>query len=154
MTNAPKSGYARNETADGGMQFTYMGSRFHPMVSKTICLIALAIFVVGAFSTPYGFILFVAVLAFILGFGLFGNAVPHSFTVYPDRIVTSKGQTVPFSDITHLAWSTNQSTFAFAQAVVTVQAMGKTVNVVGYVKPNVAMGLHNEIKRVSEVSFS
>lgn len=152
--SAPKNGYARNETADGGYEFTYMGSRFQPFVSTVICLIAMAIFVVGAFSTPHGFILFVAMFAFILCFGLLGNAVPHSFTVYPDRIVTKKGQTIPFDNITHLAWDANKSTFAFAQAIVTVQAMGNTVNVAGFVKPNVAMGLHNEIKKVSDVRFS
>ena len=154
MSKAPKSGYARTPTADGGFEFTYMGSRFAPMVSGLICIIAIAIFVYGAFTTPFGFFLFIAVLAFIICFGLFGNAVPHSFTVYPDRIVTHKGQTVPFDNITHLSWDANKSTRFFGQATVTVQAMGNTVNITGFLRPNVAMGLHNEIKKVSDVRFS
>lgn len=155
MSKAPKKGYARTPTADGGYEFHYRAARLKPAISMLICLAALALFVVVSFSNfdLMGFA-FIAVMAFILVFGMVFNVTDRSFSVYPDRIVTTDGGTVPFDDITHLGWDANKSTFAFPKAVVTAQALGRTINIVGYVKPVVAMGLHTEIKKVSDIRFS
>lgn len=155
MSNAPKTGYARTPTADGGVQFSYRGVRLAPGLPAGMAILsAIVIFVIGAFSTPHGFPLFVMVLIYIFVFTKFLNKTDRSITIYPDRIVTYKGQTIAFRDITHLGWETHsQSGRGFDGSFLKAQSMGVVYNVSGYTNQTIATGLHNEAKQISQVKF-
>lgn len=157
MSAAPKSGYARTQTADGGVQFSYQSARFGPGMPALLAVApGLILFAMISFKNfdamgPafIALLIYTAILLFVV------NKTSRSFTVYPDRIVTHDGATVAFSDITHLGWQSSHHRTRFIPFSYTfAQAMGRKINITGWVKEDIATGLQNEIKRVSEVSFS
>ena len=158
MSKAPKAGYARTQTADGGFQYTYRGLRLRPGFPAVMGILpAVAIFCIGCFKSDFGAFLplLVFTLAYLFVFLKFVNQTTRSITIYPDRIVTYKGQTIAFSDITHLGWETHaQSTRFIDGSFMKAQALGVIHNVSGYTKQATAMGLHNEAKQIAEASFS
>lgn len=158
MSSAPKAGYARTPTSDGGVQYTYRALRLAPGLPSLMGVApAILIFVVGAIGSRFELFLplFVATVAYMVVFIVFLNKTTHSITVYPDRIVTYKGQSIPFSDITHIGWGTSrQSTRFIDGSFLTAQALGVVYNVTGYTNQATATGLHNEAKQISRVSYS
>lgn len=158
MSNAPKVGYARTPTADGGVKFTYRGLRLAPGFPAVMGILpGLAIFLVGCFVTEFGAFgpLFIFMMAYLFVFMKFVNKVERSITVYPDRIVGFKGQVIPFADITHIGWETHsQSTRWIDGSFVKAQALGVVYNVSGYTNHATATGLHNEAKQISNVAFN
>lgn len=156
MSAAPKSGYTRTQTADGGVQFNYRGLRLAPGFPIVMALMpALLIFIFGAFTTSLGFPLFIALLIYMVVLTKFLNKIDRTITVYPDRIVTYKGQTIAFRDITHIGWETHsQSTRFIDGSFLKAQALGVVHNVSGYTNQATASGLHNEAKQISEMSYS
>lgn len=156
MTTAPKQGYARTQTADGGFEYKYRGLRLAPGFPAVMGLLpAVVIFIIGAFSTSLGFPLFIMLLIYAFIFTKFLNKTTRSITIYPDRIVTYKGQTIAFRDITHLGWETSaQSTRFIDGSFVKAQALGVIYNVSGYTTQATATGLQNEAKQISEISYT
>ena len=156
--SAPKTGYSRTPTADGGFQFTYKGLRLRPGFPGAMGLMpAVAIFLIGSFGSNFHLAgpLFVFMLVYTFVFIKFLNKVDRSITVYPDRIVTYKGQTIAFRDITHLGWETHdQSTRWIDGSLLKAQSMGVVYNVSGYTNQATATGLHNEAKQISEISYN
>lgn len=153
--SAPKTGYSRTPTADGGVQFSYRGLRLAPGIQSVMAILpAVAIFIIGAFSTPHGFAYFIAMMIYVLVFGKFLNKIDRSITIYPDRIVTYKGQTIAFRDITHLGWGTHsQSTILIDGSFLQAQSLGVVHNVSGYTNQNTATGLHSEARQISQIKF-
>lgn len=156
VSKAPKQGYARTPTADGGFQYTYRGLRLAPGLPAVMGVLpAVIIFVLGAFGTPFGFPLFIALLIYAFVFIKFVNKIDRTITIYPDRIVTYKGQTIAFRDITHLGWETSaQSTRFIDGSFLKAQALGVVYNVSGFTTQATATGLQNEAKQISEISYT
>ena len=156
MSKAPKTGYARTQTADGGFQYTYRGLRLRPGFPAVLGILpALLIFMFGAMTTGAGFALFIALMIYTFVFIKFINKRDYSITIYPDRILCYNGKTIAFRDITHLGWETHdQSTRFIDGSCLKAQSMGVVYNVSGYTKQATATGLHNEAKQISEISYT
>ncbi len=158
MSNAPKKGYARTPTADGGVQFTYRGLRLAPGFPAAMGMAPAAlIFLIGSFGSNFELTgqLFIFAVIYAVVFMMFLNKTTYSITIYPDRIVTRKGQAIAFRDITHLGWETHrQSTRFIDGSFLKVQALGVAYNVSGYTNQATAMGLQNEARQISEINYS
>lgn len=158
MSSAPKVGYARTPTSDGGVQFTYRALRLAPGLPALMGVSpGFAVFLIGVFGSDFELFLpmLIVMVAYFVVFTMFLNKTTRSITVYPDRIVTHKGQSIPFSDITHLGWETSsQSTRFIDGSFLKAQALGVVYNVSGYTKQATATGLHNEAKQISQVSYT
>lgn len=60
-----------------------------------------------------------------------------------------------FSDMTHLGWESSHHRTRFIPFSYTfAQSMGRKINITGWVKEDVATGVQNEIKNISNTSFS
>lgn len=156
MSKAPKVGYSRTETADGGVQFTYTGSRFKPGLQSLMAASpGVLIFLFGCFGISFNLMgpLFFVMIGWVIFAGLVLNRIPRSFTVYPDRVVTFDGQSALFKDITHLGWERGTGNNLFPGGRVYAQTRGLTLLISGYVKPNIALGLETEIKLVSDTNY-
>ena len=155
--SAPKTGYSRTPTADGGFQYTYRGLRLRPGLPGVMGVLpGVLIFCITCFKTDFAaFVpMFIFMMVYLFVFLKFVNKTNRSITIYPDRIVTYKGQTIAFRDITHLGWETHdQSTRWIDGSCLKAQSMGVVYNVSGYTNQATATGLHNEAKQISEIKF-